>query len=171
MIDGVEVGATKRTVLGLYMTAKQAYEVWKAKPDRVVIIDVRTPAELLAVGHPPMAWKIPVATQSSEWDPDLGHFRMKLLPDFVSRVRRVASPDHTLLVMCRSGGRSALAANLLARAGFTNVYNIIDGMEGDAVGNPDCRLPGQQLDNGWKNSGSPWTCDLTPHRMLFSGAR
>jgi hypothetical protein len=35
--------------------------------------------------------------------------------------------------MCRSGHRSAMAVNLLAEAGFKNVFNIIDGMEGDMV--------------------------------------
>jgi rhodanese-related sulfurtransferase len=92
---------------------------------------------------------------------------MALLPDFVSRVSEVAKPKDTLLVMCRSGGRSAIAANMLAKAGFTNVYNITDGMEGDAVKNPDSLFVGQRLVNGWKNSGSPWTYDLTPDRMLL----
>jgi hypothetical protein len=35
--------------------------------------------------------------------------------------------------MCRFGGRSAVAVNLLAEADFTHVYNITDGMEGDMV--------------------------------------
>ena len=73
---------------------------------------------------------------------------MKLLPDFVSRVSEVAKPDDTILVVCRSGGRSALAANLLARAGFTKVYNIIDGMEGDAMKDPETLFLGQRLRNG-----------------------
>jgi rhodanese-related sulfurtransferase len=42
----------------------------------------------------------------------------------------VAKPDDMLLVICRSGGRSAMAINALAKAGFKNVYNIIEGMEG-----------------------------------------
>ena len=50
-------------------------------------------------------------------------------PDFVARVRSVAGPDDTLLVMCRSGGRSALAVNLLAQAGFTKAHNVVDGMK------------------------------------------
>ena len=58
----------KQTALGLYATAKEAYEKWKAAPDTVMIIDVRTPEEFLFVGHPTMAWKIPVAIQSYEWD-------------------------------------------------------------------------------------------------------
>jgi len=157
----------KQTVLGLYVTAKEAYEMWKAAPETVMILDVRTPEEVLFVGHPTMAWKIPVGVQSYEWDAAKGQFPMKLLPDFVSRVSEVAKPDDTLLVMCRSGGRSAIAANLLAKAGFKNVHNIIDGMEGDVVEDPASVFQGQRLKNGWKNSGCPWTYKLTPDRMLL----
>ncbi len=56
---------------------------------------------------------------------------MVLFPDFVSRVSEVAQPYDTIMVMCRSGCRSAIAVNLLAQAGLKKVYNIIDGMEGD----------------------------------------
>src|SRR5271157_6571695 len=58
----------KQTVLGLYLTAREAYEKWKADPDKVKVIDVRTPEEYLFVGYPTMAWKVPVAIQIYEWD-------------------------------------------------------------------------------------------------------
>ena len=157
----------KQTVLGLYVTAKDAYEKWKAEPEKVKILDVRTPEEFLFVGHPTMAWKIPVATQSYEWDAEKNQFPMKPLLDFVSRVQTIAKPDDTLMVMCRSGGRSAIAVNMLAKAGFKNVHNIVDGMEGDAVGDPASVFVGQRLVNGWKNSGCPWTYKLTPDRMVL----
>jgi rhodanese-related sulfurtransferase len=157
----------KQTSLGLYVTAKEAYEKWHAAPDKVKIIDVRTPEEFLFVGHPTMAWKIPVAVQSYEWDAEKKQYPLKPLPDFASRVLKVAKPDDTILVMCRSGGRSAIAANMLAKAGFKNVHNIVDGMEGDAVEDPDSVFAGQRLKNGWKNSGCPWTYTLTPDRMLL----
>jgi hypothetical protein len=51
----------KQTTLGLYVTAAQAYERWKAAPDKVKVIDVRTPEEYAFVGHPEMAWNIPLA--------------------------------------------------------------------------------------------------------------
>ena len=156
----------KKTVLGLYVTAKEAYKKWQAAPDKVKIIDVRTPEEYLFVGHPTMAWKIPVAVQSYKWDAEKKKFPMTPLLDFASRVSEVAKPDDTLLVMCRSGGRSAIAANFLAKAGFKHVYNITDGMEGDAVENPASVFMGQRLVNGWKNSGCPWTYKLTPDRMV-----
>lgn len=159
----------KQTVLGLYVTAREAYEKWQAAPDQVKILDVRTPEEFLFVGSPEMAWRIPVIAQSYEWDATKGKFPMKLLPDFVARVQSVAKPEDPLMVMCQSGGRSAIATNFLAKAGFTKVYNIIDGMEGDANADSDSVAQAQQL-NGWKNSGCPWTKKLTPDLMVLPKA-
>ena len=42
----------KQTTLGLYVTGAEAYEQWKAAPDKVKVIDVRTPEEYAFVGHP-----------------------------------------------------------------------------------------------------------------------
>jgi rhodanese-related sulfurtransferase len=164
---GANLPKGKQTVLGLYVTAREAYEQWRSAPEKVRIVDVRTPEEYLFVGHPTMAWKIPVAVQSYEWDLAKAQYPMTLLSDFVDRVRTVAKLDDLLMVMCRSGGRSAMAVNLLARAGFKNVYNITDGMEGDVVKDPDSVFLGQHLVNGWKNSGCPWSYQLTPDRMLL----
>lgn len=166
-VSEVNVPKGKRTELGLYLTAREAYEVWESDPEAVTIIDVRTREEYLFVGHPAMAWKIPLAEQSYEWDAAKGHYPMKFLPDFVSRVRTIAESDETIFVMCRSGGRSAKAVNMLTEAGFTQVYNIIDGMEGDKVGDPVSVYKGQRLVNGWKNSGCPWTYKLTPEQMVL----
>jgi rhodanese-related sulfurtransferase len=157
----------KQTALGLYVTAKEAYAKWQSEPDKVKIIDVRTPEEFLFVGHPTIAWKIPVAAQSYEWDAEKKQFPMKVLPDFVSRVQTMAKPDDTLMLMCRSGGRSAIAVNFLAKAGFKNAYNIVDGMEGDGNGDSESVAQGQPLKEGWKNSGCPWTKKLTLERMVL----
>ena len=161
----------KQTVLGLYVTAKEAYEKWKAEPGNIQIVDVRTPEEYLFVGHAAMAWNIPVAAQTYKWDAAKGQFPMKPLSDFIYRVAEVAKPEDTILVMCRSGGRSAIAVNRLAETGFTHVYNITDGMEGDAVTDPKSVFVGQRLVNGWKNSGLPWTYKLTPDRMVLPKVR
>jgi rhodanese-related sulfurtransferase len=161
----------KQTALGLYLTAKQAYEKWKADPDKVKIIDVRTPEEYLFVGHPTMAWKIPVAIQVYEWDSKEKKFPMKPLPDFASRCSEVAKKDDTLLLMCRSGGRSAIAVNMLAQAGFKHVYNVVDGMEGDVNADSESVAQAQPLKEGWKNSGCPWTKKLTPDRMVLPKAQ
>ena len=161
----------KQTVLGLYVTAREAYEQGRVAPDKVKIIDVRTPEEFMWVGHAPVAWKIPFVAVKYQWDADKKQFPVYPLPDFLARVRQVATPDDTLMVMCRSGGRAAMAINLLAQAGFGKVYNIIDGMEGDAVQDPDSIFNGRRLKNGWKNSGCPWTYELTGDRLLLPAAK
>jgi hypothetical protein len=103
--------------------------------------------------------------QTYEWDANKKKLPMIPNPDFVSQVKEFAKPSDTLLVMCRSGGRSALAVNRLAEAEFRNVYNIIDGMEGDTVDDPVSVFHDKRMKNGWKNSGLPWTYELVPERM------
>jgi len=155
----------KQTSLGLYLTAKDAYEKWKADPKQVKIVDVRTPEEYVFVGHPAMAWNVPVKLQVYQWDASGRKLPMKSNPDFVARAKELFKPSDTLLVMCRSGGRSAQAVDLLAGAGFKQVYNIIEGMEGDLVDDPQSVFHGKRMKNGWKNSGLPWTFDLDPEKM------
>jgi len=147
----------KQTSLGLYVTAAEAYDKWLAAPDAVKIFDVRTLEEYLFVGHAPMAWNVPLFFQTHEWDAEKGRFAMQPNPDFLSQVKEVAGPTDTIMVMCRSGGRSAMAVNQLAEAGFTNVIQITDGMEGDSIDDPLSVFNGQRLRNGWKNSALPWT--------------
>ena len=166
-VDKLNLAKEKQTVLGLYVTASEAYEMWQKEPNKIKIIDVRTPEEYLFVGHPNMAWKIPVARQSYSWDNDKQKFPMSVLPDFVSRVKQVADADDILMLMCRSGGRSAIAVNMLAEAGFKEVFQIVDGMEGDMVNDPASIYNGQRMKNGWKNSGCPWTYKLNTDRMLL----
>ena len=164
---GFTIHPLKETVPGLYVTAKEAYDAWKADPEKVIILDVRAFEEILFTGFATMAWKIPFTVQTREWDAARSMFVMKPLPDFVARVKQVATPEHTIMAMCRSGGRSAMALNVLAKAGFTKVYNILDGMEGDLVEDPESAFVGQRLRNGWKNAGCPWTYELTPDRLLM----
>ena len=164
-----QVPAEKQTTLGLYVTAREAYDQWQAAPDKVTILDVRTIEEYMWVGHTSMAWLVPVVAVDYTWDAGKKQFPLKPLPDFVARVQKVAKPDDTLMVMCRSGGRGAMAVNLLAEAGFKNVYNITDGMEGDTVKDAESVFRGQRLVNGWKNAGLPWTYEIDPARLLLPG--
>lgn len=160
-----ELPREKQTSLELYVTSRQAYDKWQADPAKVKILDVRTPEELHFVGHPAMAWNIPAFIQTYVWDFDKERFPMKPNPEFITKAKELFSPDDTLLVMCRSGGRSAMAVNQLAEAGFNYVYNITDGMEGDSVKDPESVFHGQRMKNGWKNSGIPWTYKIDPVKM------
>ena len=158
----------KQTSLGLYVTAREAYEKWRIDPENILVLDVRTTEEYLYVGHAPMAWNVPLASQTYHWDAEKQYFGFQPNPEFIAQVKELASASDTILVMCRSGGRSAMAVNGLAAAGFTNVYQIVDGMEGDAVKDPDSVFLGQRLKNGWKNSGLPWTYKPDPEKMRFA---
>ena len=165
--SGHEVPERKRTSLGHYVTAEEAYKMWKSKPEIVHILDVRTPEEYVFVGHADMARNIPLLYVKHEWNPETKQFTVELNPDFIPEVKRQFKPTDTLLVMCRSGDRSAMAVNALAKGGFVNVYNIIDGMEGDTVEDPKSKHHGKRMKNGWKNCGSPWTYDVNPEQTCL----
>ena len=155
-----KIPADKQTQLGLYVTAQEAHQKWKADPQKVKILDVRTPEEYAFVGHAEMAWNVPLMFMAYEWDAEKNRPVMKRNPDFLARVKETLSPKDTILVTCRSGQRSKMACDLLAEAGFKQVYNIVDGMEGDAVKDPNRPDVGKRTINGWKNAGLPWTYDI-----------
>ena len=160
-----EVPERKRTSLGLYLTAQQAYAMWNAEPEGVRVLDVRTPEEYIFVGHAEMARNIPLAFVEYEWNTDKDEPVVRANPDLVSHVMSLFQPTDVLLVMCRSGGRSAVAVNALANVGFEHVYNVIDGFEGDTVDDPTSAFHGKRMKNGWKNAGAPWTYDCDPELL------
>ena len=160
-----DIPKKKQTVLGRYLTAKEAFAKHHVDSDKLVVLDVRTPEEYIFVGHASMAKNIPVRVLNRELTAKNGKPVMEPNPDFVSQVKRDYKISDTILVMCRSGGRSAMAVDLLAEAGFKEVYNITDGFEGDAVKDPDSYYNGKRVKNGWKNSGAPWTYNLDPKLM------
>jgi len=164
-----QIPKAKQTTLGLYLTAAQAHEKWKAAPDKVKIIDVRTPEEYAFIGHPEMAWNIPFAFVTYQRKNGKTEYGPKLNPDFVAEVKKIAVPTDTLLLMCRSGDRSARAVEKLAAAGFNNVYTIIDGFEGDKVTDPESVFYGKRMRNGWKNS-APWVYDIDPEKIILEEA-
>ena len=72
-------------------------------------------------------------------------------PHFIAHVRKAASVDRPLVLICRSGNRSETAGEALEQAGFTQVLNVLHGFEGDLS-------PGHQRNclNGWRHDGLPW---------------
>ena len=68
-----------------------------------------------------------------------------------AKVAAAGGKDAVVLLLCRSGKRSAAAAEAAAKAGFRNVFNVLEGFEGD--------LDSQQRRgafNGWRHAGLPW---------------
>jgi rhodanese-related sulfurtransferase len=162
-----EIPKKKQTTLGLYVTAKEAYAMYQKDPEKIKILDVRTPQEYEFLGHAPMAVNVPVEFMTYKWNPKKKSYAMKVNRKFVREVKKEFKPADTILVMCRSGARSAMAVNLLAKAGYKQVYNITDGFEGDMIKNPKDPNVGRRMKNGWRNSGAPWTYELDPKLMFL----
>lgn len=173
-ISEKDVPEKKRTKAGLYLNAKEAYEVLKKQPEKIVFIDVRTRGEVAYTGMPIVAdTNIPFKFTSKkyQWNDKKSSFNMEPNPDFIAiateRVlQKGLSKNDKIFVMCRSGGRSAKAANALTKAGFTQVFSVIDGFEGDTV--KTGYLKGKRTINGWKNSNLPWSFKLDKNKMYFT---
>jgi rhodanese-related sulfurtransferase len=152
-----DVPKQKQTKLGLYLSPTDAAALVQAEPKSLLRLDVRTRAELQFVGVADgVDAHVPFLELSAPGD-------MKLTPNaaFVRDVEaRVAEKGlgktDKVLLICRSGDRSARAADVLAAAGFTNVYTEFEGFEGDLS------KAGRRSVNGWKNAGLPWTYSLKP---------
>jgi len=119
------------------------------QPD-TYLVDVRTVAEYVYVGHPENAYNIPLVF----WDePNLQTVANE---DFVDDVKARFKPGDILILICRSGSRSAHAQRMLRRSGFEQVFNIREGFEGQKDQN------GHRTVDGWKNEGLPYTYELDP---------
>jgi rhodanese-related sulfurtransferase len=153
----------KFTEAAKYATSQEAYEMWKANKDKVNILDCRIPEEYAFVGHAPMAHNIPSKLWPGKWNAEKKDYDLPDNSEFEAQVKQKFPLDALIMVMCRSGHRSAASVNRLTKAGFTNVYNIIDGFEGDKIQDPESYSNGKRMKNGWRNSGAPWTYDLDPN--------
>ena len=74
----------------------------------LVIIDVRTPQEYAHDGH-------------------IAHSRLMPLASVANRINELPE-DKPIIFVCRSGSRSAMACELLEKAGYTNAINLSGGM-------------------------------------------
>jgi rhodanese-related sulfurtransferase len=90
-----------------------------AAGSKPILLDVREPAEfdLLRI---PGSINVPrgILEQSCEWDYD------ETVPELA------AGREQEIVVICRSGNRSVLAADMLLRMGFSNVVSLKTGVRG-----------------------------------------
>lgn len=146
--------ASKQTKLGLYLTAEETLEFLTRTPE-ALMIDVRTEQEIDASG---LAQGTDALIPIFIPDPSAQGTAM-LNPDFLPGIANLAlgqklDPGHPIVIICRSGNRSAQAANALEQMGFTQVYSVTDGYLGDrATSGPH---KGERRVNGWKTAGLPW---------------
>jgi rhodanese-related sulfurtransferase len=169
--DPASVPPPKRTKLGQYLSSKEASKFVAKNASKTLFLDVRTPAEIQFLGMPSQAdASVPYMKEPDfpVWDAAKQNYKLELNPDFLPEVRNRLSakglgPDDAIVLICRSGDRSAAATNLLAEAGFKNVYSVVDGYEGDVATKGPRK--GQRVVNGWKNAGLPWTYKLDQKKM------
>jgi rhodanese-related sulfurtransferase len=124
------------------LTPVEAWELFSS--GAAVLVDVRTAEERKFVGHVPDSVHVPWATGTA----------MTRNPRFVRELEAKVKKDQVVLLLCRSGKRSALAAEAATKAGFTKAFNVLEGFEGE--------INAQQrrgADGGWRHHGLPWIQD------------
>jgi rhodanese-related sulfurtransferase len=169
-IDAARVPEEMRTQQGLYLLPKQAHQFVRAQKGKVLFVDVRTRAEAQFLGMAtPVDALVPyVEFQEfmTDWDEERSFYKLEPFSDFVPEVgRRLQakglSKSDPVVLICRAGERSSRAANLLADSGYTRVYTVVYGFEGELSDG------GRRNVNGWKNANLPWSFELDKAKMYF----
>ncbi len=120
-------------------------DAWTLVSDgRAVLVDVRTGEERKFVGQVPDTLHVAWMTGTA----------MNRNPRFVKELEVKVKKDAVVVFLCRSGKRSAAAAEAAAKAGFVNAFNILEGFEGDL----DAAQRRGGL-GGWRFHGLPWIQD------------
>ena len=137
---------SKKSVQGI--TPTEANELLESNPS-AVLIDVRSSMEYLFVGHPlgavHVAW-----IDEPDW---------KINENFAAQVRQVMlgglssheGDTAPVVLICRSGKRSQEAGEVLIKDGFPEVFNVLEGFEGELDDDHHRSTLG-----GWRFHDLPW---------------
>jgi rhodanese-related sulfurtransferase len=126
-----------------HLLPKEAYEFLLSTP-QALLVDCRSEMEFLFVGHPAGALHVSW-NDGPDWE---------INPHFVGQVKKLAGTNHAhrpIVLICRSGNRSVEAGAALEAAGFTDVYNVLHGFEGEL---DEQHHRGSR--NGWRYEKLPW---------------
>jgi rhodanese-related sulfurtransferase len=104
-----------------------------------VYVDVRSEPEFEA-GHPEGALNVPLL--------NAGAVGLVPNPEFLTVMERAFGKDEPLVIGCKAGGRSKRAVEMLAKAGFSQLFDQVAGFDAgkDAFGRA---LP------GWSRTALP----------------
>lgn len=158
---------SRQTSWGLYVDSREAYQMKTGpKGNEVLLVDVRDPVEIMFTGYTDVVdLNIPYMTANRQkWNDKKNIFAMEVNPNFEAQIAKALSErkltkDAPVVLMCRSGGeRGAPSAKMLEDKGYSRVYVVTDGFEGDTVKEGDKK--NWRLLNGWKNAGLPWSYTL-----------
>jgi rhodanese-related sulfurtransferase len=126
-----------------HLKPKDALDYLKSTPN-ALFVDCRSEMEFLFVGHPAGALHV-AWNDGPDWE---------INPHFIGQMKRLAGANHTqrpIVLICRSGNRSLEAGAALEDAGFTEVYNVLHGFEGDLDDKHQ-----RNATNGWRYDGLSW---------------
>ncbi len=125
-----------------HLTPQEAFAFLAGNPT-TVFVDCRSEMEFLFVGHAVGAMLIPW-NDGPDWE---------INPHFVGQVKKSCgnSMHRPVVIVCRSGNRSVDAGIALEQAGFSHVYNVLEGFEGELDANHQRGTLG-----GWRRAGLPW---------------
>ncbi len=129
------------------ITPNQAFAALQNDP-KSILVDVRTQAEWNFTGIPDLASCAKQAVLI-EWSTYPHGARN---PEFLEQlVEAGALQDTPIYLLCRTGGRSQAAAEMLAAQGYSACHNIAGGFEG----HPDSARHRNTIE-GWRAEGLPW---------------
>lgn len=169
-VNPAKVPEEMRSKTGLYLAPKQTPAFLKAQKGKVLFLDVRTRAEAqflgMADGVDALVPYVEFQEFMTDWDDSRSFYKLEPFSDFAPEVERRLkqkglSKQDPIVVICRSGERSARAADLLLSLGYPKVYTVMYGFEGELS------AKGRRNVNGWKNDGMPWSYDLEKEKMYF----
>lgn len=174
-LSGVANAQESKKILSI-----EAYDMLNTVPD-TYLIDVRTRAEYQFVGHPHRAYLFPYMFMTKNFAQGDEKYRYQLSNKnkvFVEELNKVFKKTDNLLIICRSGERSAFAAKDLIEKGFKKVFDVVDGFEGSefpTFKDKNRHKYFRQLAKrnkiygfkhrrhyGWQWWGLPWTYEIDP---------
>lgn len=131
------------------LSPREAWQLMQDDP-RAVLVDIRSNMEFLFVGHPSGAIHVPWIDEP-DW---------VVNPNFVRQIRELmlggvvhddGSGCAPIILICRSGKRSKEAGRALLEGGFSEVYHIDEGFEGELDEHHHRSSVG-----GWRFHDLPW---------------
>lgn len=170
----IAVASLSASAADIAITAADAFAKVTQADSKVLFVNVRDPVEIMFVGFADAVHvNIPyLIVNRTAWNKEKDVFKTYQNPDFVAQIKaeldkRSWGADTEIITMCRSGSeRGEPSANFLRNKGFPNARFVEHGFQGSAI--KDGPQAGFRLQNGWQNSGLPWSTKMNPEKMYRS---
>ena len=155
----------------LGISAQDTYAKVQQADAKVLFVDVRDPVEVMFVGFSDAVHlNVPyLMVDRNAWDDKRGVYKLTQNENFVAQIKaalaqRGLTSEVEIITLCRSGSeRGEPSAAFLRANGFPNARFVINGFQGAAL--KEGPQAGLRVQNGWQNSGLPWSAKMNPAKM------